>query len=82
MHRSASGPSLTLKRALQTSSPTVATIPAPPTIVLIYGDIKTSDSLSPLVSLPTMLVAFATTAATAASPCWAQTSGSCWHGAD
>jgi uncharacterized membrane protein YfcA len=49
-----------------------------PTIVLLYGiDIKLAGSLSLAVSLPTMLVAFAATAATKRSPSCAGTDGSC-----
>ncbi|MEU1180849.1 hypothetical protein ABZ464_25000 [Streptomyces sp. NPDC005820] len=48
-----------------------------PTIVLLFAvDIKTAGSLSLLVSLPTMLVAFAATAGTAVSRCLARTAAS------
>jgi uncharacterized protein len=48
-----------------------------PTIVLYGIDIKLAGSLSLAVSLPTMLVAFAATAATKRSPSCAGTDGSC-----
>ncbi|MEO3859016.1 hypothetical protein [Acrocarpospora sp. B8E8] len=53
-----------------------------PTIVLLYSvDIKTAGSLSLLVSLPTMLVAFARYSRDGSFSVWALTSASpapCW----